>query len=135
MAFITTADLEQLALDGVKEWLLKRIETLHAEGRQLHGLIAFGPLVQHASAEELDLLEVVDPLPQVTTRDITNEIPLDRRFFGRVALISISPADLDRALAATAPLLHQIFAGFKVPYDTAHLSRRLTAARKSLKSA
>ena len=135
MTLLTMENVERVALGAAKEWLLPRLKEHHRQGRTLHALLAFGPLVQHASAEELDLLEVVSPLAQATTADVTSEIKLDRRFLGRVTLVSMSPEGFNAAIQASAPLVIHVLGAFKALYDASGLERRLVTARRRLLTA
>lgn len=136
MAYLTMKDIEDFALGEARRWIARRRRQLAHDGRILHAVVAFGPLVQHSSADELDLLEIVDELPQgPQSADITHEIKLDRRFLGRVALLSLTPEGFAEALKARAPLVLHVLEGFNVLLDEIGVAQPLSTARRNLRTA
>ena len=117
-------DLERLALDQVGQWISARRDDLARSGKRLLAVVAFGPVVQHTSMDELNLIEVVEPQEKATTQDITETLALDPRLFGRVGLVSISRADLEKAISARTPLALNLLLGFKVLVESKGLGLR-----------
>lgn len=131
----THARLEAAALAQVTRWLKARRRHWQAAGKRLEAVIAFGPVVQHVSGEELDLLEVVTPLAEAVTEDVTEQVPTDEVWFGRIHVTTLSPELLDAALATGTPLTLELLQRFRPILDRVNVSGRLEAARRRLRSA
>ncbi len=129
---LTVEVVARLALQQVERWLLKHKSELAAKGHPLVGLIAYGPLIEGTSLEELDLLEVVQGLQKATTVDITDSIDFDSRFLGRVRLVSISPDGLKRAIAERPLTLIQLLRGYRILEGSPALGRTLSTVRNSI---
>lgn len=116
-------------------WSRDRCRHWQASGKKLHALIAFGPVIQHASGEELGILEIVTPLAEPVSEDVTEQVPTDRFWFGRIHVTTLSPELLDAALAAQTPLTLELLQRFRPILDKGGIGARLEAARRRLRSA
>ncbi len=124
MPYVKMSDLERFALDHVRAWIDQRAGVLRRAGRQLQAVIVYGPMIEHRSTDELVVMEIVSPLDQTTTADITAELSLDARNFGRVALVSISWEHFKAAIKARVPSVIHLLQAHKVLDDRARLGVR-----------
>ena|SRR5579871_5695812 len=124
MSPLEMRDLERPALDRASAWIRGRTAGLAKQGKRILAVIAYGPLVQRSSLDELDLIEIVDRLERATTEDITDALALDPHVFGRVGLVSISQADFENAIDLRTPLVLSVLQGFKVLVESKGLGLR-----------
>lgn len=132
---VTHSRLEAAALAQVSRWLKDRRRHWQDKGKRLQAVIAFGPVVQHLSGEELDLLEIVAPFEGAVSEDVTDQVPTDETWFGRIHVTTMSAEQLDQALAAETPLTLELLQRFRPIEDRAGVAARLEAARRRLRSA
>lgn len=121
MAYVRIPNLEQFALEEVQGWITRRAQQLQRANKQLQAVIAYGPMVQHRSLDDLVIMEIVTPQDRAQTSDITAQLGIDPQVLGRATLVSISWDDFREAVRAKVPAVVLLLQGYRVLDDRGRL--------------